>query len=430
MLVYIFPISPQKMSKQLQNFKTQNKSLVSESKVPVTSPRGRRDTSETIRKSNTYSAEIELERVTKVLSASLSQLRLADEEIERVWFEKSNMETELMGKLESMEQVISDINRQRNDLAVLLKTKDEWINGIELKLQREISQPDENVLRGELKQALADLAETRKSLHREVSERAKLSDKVLVLNKHLEQARIENEQIAHELSHAKAKLVELTESSRGLAEANMLKTQALSKLDIVSKVKEEQAKKIAHLTHELGQNEMRLRSHFLKHKIPDFKSEREAKQTFALLESQKLETAKFSAEAARLSEELRVIKSSTVDRITSENERLRRKTVEIASLLSEEQEQSSRFKTDAMLLCELQEEVTTMKAKMEEERADFATRESQLKLKLGSANRENSQQKLKLDKLERFKSILSNPSVLSGLNALHNITGSAGENGK
>ena len=396
--------------------KGQIQSLVSETKLP---PKVR---AESGKSEKPLRASYELDRVTKELNSTLAQLRLADEEVERVWFDKTNTEKELRGQLESKDQAVAELQRERNDSAVLLKAKDEWIAELEIKLATLQSQPDEAVLERELKLLRSDHAELSNTLNFEVAEKGKLGDKLAILAKSVESMREENDGLITELKQANSKLLGYTQLKRDLDEAQISKAQLSSKLEAALKDKDEQAKKIQSLNEQVSQSVLRLRSHFNEHKVPDLESERKAKELGALLDVQRLETAKYSAEATRLSEELREIKCSTVEWITGENERLRRKAVEAARLLSEEQDKVCEFKENSDQFKVLQTEHDELLKANEEEKASWIVKEANLSKQVEDLTREKNEQKKKIDKLMEFKTILSNPAVLTGLHALQNLT--------
>jgi len=414
-------MSKSKRTADADPLKAQIQALVAETKLP----RARASESpseENSKKPARGSVALELDRVTRELKSTTSQLRLADEEVERVWFDKTNTEKELRGQLEGKDQAVGEIQRERNDLAVLLRTKDDWISELELKLKTLQAQPDDAVLERELKLLRSEHAELTNAMNYEIAEKLKLSDRVALLTKQLDSQKLQNDNIASELHQAQSRLLGYAQLKRDFDEAQIARAQTAAKLETVSKDKDEQAKQIASLNEQLSQNILRLRSHFQEHKIPDFESERKSREFAALLDAQRLETAKYSAEATRLSEELREIKCSTVEWLTGENERLRRKAVEAAKLLAEEQDSCSEFKEHAVQFKILQAETEKSKEELERERVAWAQREAEMKSKLADVIREKDEQKVKLDKLLEFKNILSDPAVLSGLHALQSLT--------
>ena len=365
---------------------------------------------------------VELERLNKELNGALAQLRHSDEEIERVWFDKVALEKELRGLLDARDQALSETQRMNNELTVLMKTKDEWILELEMQLKVVSSKPDDSVLERELKNVRGELAELGVNFEGEKLQRTRAEDKVTSLERSLTLANSENDRLENELKATAMKLAGLNQMKKDLEESESNKITLEGKVESLSKERTEISKQVSLLTEQLNQMSMRLRSHFAANGPPDFEAKRIAKESAATLEVQRQETARYSAEVSRLTEQLREIKCSTVDFLTAENERLKRRSVEASRLLAEEQAKSAEIKVKAGLYSEMETEKLKMLDEFEKAKNDWNKQQNELSTKIEILLKENSEQKVKIDKLDQIQNLMAKADVLSGLQALQSLS--------
>ena len=372
----------------------------------------------------------ELERTTKELQAALSQLRRADEEIERVWVDKMNLEKDLRSQLDSREQQLAESERRANEFSLLAKTKEEWCNDLEIQLKTALTSPDDSVLEKELKSVKADLAQLTASFELEKSSRMKTEDKAAVLERSVSRLTTENESFCNDLKQAEARLVQFNVVRKELEEIEAVKMSLESRLETTNRDRLEISRQLGLVTEQLSQTSMRLRSHFTNNAPPDFESQRVAKESTAALELQRQETARYSAEVTRLTEQLRELKCSTIDWLSAENERLKRKSVEAARLLSEEQTVTAELKAKSSLFSELEAEREQLRAELEISKKDASEKHTALSGRIDDLQKENSAQKIRIDKFKEIQAVFGKSDVLSGLQALSSLTQTVGALGK
>ncbi|KAF4655899.1 mitochondrial peripheral inner membrane protein [Perkinsus chesapeaki] len=294
-------------------------------------------------------AEARLERANKEVECIKRQLKMADEETDKIWAERVYAERRLRDIIEQGDEKLHKMSAEMASLKVIMEERDKALRIMETRVvaARDIIRHDETTLERRTRELTEECEGLREEYEKVKEGRAAAEERLAHVEREMVVLQKECEKLRGETKQLPVVTVKLAEYPHrrgcpqlGLNYSGEEWAEQVARGDRELANRRVAEKELKTLRQEMEQLLLKMREDIDCVQVETLK--RELHEARVMLTERQEEAAKSREELCRLRADLDLMKTSQLERLAQENDRLKRRSMEAQQLMDEAHEETLR----------------------------------------------------------------------------------------